>query len=99
MSSIVDTAQVIDTFLGHWSPGGSAAINFFNNDNGNWDIGFVAWDYSECDEEMLLEGECLPFLQTSGIVFTAGYALTLLFFFPMALMDLKVIYFSCCLVD
>lgn len=90
VSSIVDTAQVIDTFLGHWSPSGSAAINFFYNDDGDWDIDVVQWDYSICSEQMLLDGECLPFLQTSGIVFTAGYALTLVFFFPMALMDLKV---------
>ena len=90
MSSIVDIAQVIDTFLGHWSPSGSAAINFYFNDNGNWDVDVVSWDYSLCDEEMLVAGQCLPFLQTSGIVFTAGYALTVLIFFPMALMDLKV---------
>jgi len=90
VSSIVDTAQVLDTFLGHWSPGGSAAINFYYNDDGNWDIDVVQWDYSLCSEQMLLDGDCLPFLQTSGIVFTAGYVLTLLIFFPMALMDLKV---------
>lgn len=89
VSSIVDTAQVIDTFLGHWSPSGSAAINFFYNDNGDWDIDWVTWDYSICTEQMLVDGECLPFLQTSGIVLTAGYGLTLLIFFPMALMDLK----------
>ena len=90
VSSIVDTAQVIDTFLGHWSPGGSVAINFFYNDDGDWDIDLVQWDYSLCSEQMLLDGDCLPFLQTSGIVLTAGYALTLLIFCPMALMDLKV---------
>ena len=81
---------MIDTFLGHWSPSGSAAINFFYNDNGDWDVDLVQWDYSLCSEQMLVDGECLPFLQTSGIVLTAGYALTLVFFFPMALMDLKV---------
>jgi hypothetical protein len=90
VSSIVDTAQVIDTFLGHWSPGGSAAINFYYTDEGDWDIVMVQWDYSLCNENMLLDGECLPFLQTSGIVLSAGYVLTLLIFFPMALMDLKV---------
>ncbi len=81
---------MIDTFLGHWSPSGSAAINFYYNDNGNLDIDWVQWDYSICSEQMLLDGVCLPFLQTSGIVLTAGYGLTLLIFFPMALMDLKV---------
>jgi len=89
VSSIVDTAQVIDTFLGHWSPSGSGAVNFYYNDDGKWDIDLVQWDYSLCDEEMLVQGDCLPFLQTSGIVFTAGYALTLVIFVPMALMDLK----------
>ena len=90
VSSIVDTAQVIDTFLGHWSPFGSAAVNFYYNDDGDWDIDVVQWDYSLCNEEMLLDGDCLPFLQTSGIVFSAGYALTILIFVPMAVMDLKV---------
>lgn len=89
-SSIVDSAQVIDTVLGHWSPGGSAAINFYYNKDGDLDIILVKWDYSLCSENMLLDGACLPFLQTSGIILSAGYALTFLIFFPMALMDLKV---------
>lgn len=89
MSSIVDTAQVIDSVISQYWPGGSSAINFFRNEAGKWDIAWVEWDYSVCDEQMLHDGECLPFLQTSGIVFTAGYAWTIIFFGWMALMDLK----------
>ena len=43
-----------------------------------------------CTEKMLLTGECVPFLDDDGILFTMGYAITLLIFLPMALMDLKV---------
>jgi hypothetical protein len=41
VSSIVDTAQVIDTFLGHWSPGGSAAINFYGTGTSSWYSGTI----------------------------------------------------------
>ena len=85
----MDTAQVIDTVIGHWWPGGSGALNFYYNDAGKFDVDWVEWDYSICDEQMMHDGECLPFLQTSGIVFTAGYAWTVIFFGWMALMDLK----------
>lgn len=89
VSSIVDTAQVVDTFLGHWVSGGSVAINLLRNESG-LHIHLVHWNYEMCSEEMLITGECLPFLDKEGILFTLGYAITLLIFLPMALMDLKV---------
>jgi hypothetical protein len=85
----VDTAQVVDTFLGHWSPSGSGAINFLWN-QGSLNVQWVQWDYSLCSQEMVITGECVPFLEEDGIIFTAGYAAVLLIFVPMALMDLKV---------
>eukprot|EP00529_Nitzschia_sp_RCC80_P013072 CAMPEP_0113515218 /NCGR_PEP_ID=MMETSP0014_2-20120614/40824_1 /TAXON_ID=2857 /ORGANISM="Nitzschia sp." /LENGTH=605 /DNA_ID=CAMNT_0000411765 /DNA_START=192 /DNA_END=2009 /DNA_ORIENTATION=+ /assembly_acc=CAM_ASM_000159 len=88
VSSIVDTAQVIDTILGHWLPDGSAAVSM-NAEDDELVIQFVKWDYSSCTEDMLVSGECVPFYEEDGILFTAGYGLTLLFFMPMALMDLK----------
>eukprot|EP00539_Tryblionella_compressa_P011125 CAMPEP_0178803704 /NCGR_PEP_ID=MMETSP0745-20121128/14633_1 /TAXON_ID=913974 /ORGANISM="Nitzschia punctata, Strain CCMP561" /LENGTH=535 /DNA_ID=CAMNT_0020462845 /DNA_START=145 /DNA_END=1752 /DNA_ORIENTATION=- len=90
VSSIVDTAQVVDTFLGHWVKGGSGAINLvWDNDTERFQIRWLHWSYQECSEEMLITGECLPFLDDDGILFTLGYAITLLIFLPMALMDLK----------
>jgi len=88
VSSIVDTAQVVDTFFGHWVPNGSIAISFrlINNE---LRVRWVNWDYSSCSEEMLISGECVPFFDQEGILFTIGYAITLLIFLPMALMDLK----------
>lgn len=88
VSSIVDTSQVIDTILGHWLENGTAAISM-NFDDDALVLRCVKWDYSSCTEDMLLTGECVPFFNEDGILFTGGYALTLLFFMPMALMDLK----------
>lgn len=85
----MDTAQVVDTILGHWLENGSGAIKFFLDDS-SLSIQWVNWDYSLCSQEMLVTGECVPFFDQEGILFTAGYALMLLFFLPMALMDLKV---------
>jgi len=88
ISSIVDTAEVVDTFFGHWISTGSVAINFQMNDN-KFLIRLVSWDYNGCSEEMLESGECVPFFDEDGYLFTIGYGITLLTFLPMALMDLK----------
>jgi hypothetical protein len=86
---MVDTAQVVDTFLGHWVHGGSSAIQFLWNDSG-LHCHFIKWSYEMCSEEMMITGECLPFLDDDGILLTMGYFITFMIFFPMALMDLKV---------
>jgi hypothetical protein len=75
--------------------GGAGAINFLwvaspSGSRGEIHIEWVKWSYESCSEEMLASGECVPFLDNEGILFTTGYALTLLIFLPMALMDLKV---------
>ncbi|KAG7361659.1 hypothetical protein IV203_036760 [Nitzschia inconspicua] len=88
VSSIVDTAQVVDTFLGHWVPGGSAAVNFRWTESGMY-VRLINWNYETCSDEMMITGECVPFLDNNGMLFTMGYAITLLIFLPMALMDLK----------
>jgi len=88
VSSLVDTAQVIDTVFGHWIPSGSRAINLqWKNNNVN--VRWIKWNYSECSAETMLVGECIPFENTEGLLFTLGYAFTLIIFLPMALMDLK----------
>ena len=38
---------------------------------------------------MLSSGECVPFFDEEGILFTVGYAIIVLIFLPMAVMDLK----------
>ncbi len=88
VSSIVDTAQVVDTFFAHWVWTGSVALNFewINN---HVQVRWINWDYSGCDESMLSSGECVPFFDEEGILFTVGYAIIVLIFLPMAVMDLK----------
>lgn len=84
ISSIVDTSQVVDTFLGHWTPSGSRAFQF--NDTG---VHWIRWDPEHCTEEDVLDGTCLAFAGSDGILLTVGYMLTTLVLLPMALMDLK----------
>jgi len=88
VSSIVDTAEVVDTFFGHWVVTGTMAINFQWIDN-QLSVRLANWDYSNCSEESLIAGECVPYHGATGILLTSGYVVTLLTFLPMALMDLK----------
>jgi len=89
VSSIVDTAQVVDTIAGHWLPNGTGAILFHELD-GDFRTDWVRWDYTSCTEETLAGGDCIPFGENEdAIVFSLGYFLVLLIFVPMALMDLK----------
>lgn len=96
ISSIVDTAQVVDTFAGHWWPGGTAAVNFGGNNcyisDVDADLGsvrWVRWDYSICTEVELEEGLCLPFKSCKGVLITTGNLVVTILFFPLAMMDLK----------
>lgn len=82
ISSIVDTAQVVDTFIGHWISNAVALeIPQFT---------LVEWNPSLCSQERLMSGECIPFEQHDGMLLTGGYIITILLFLPLALMDLKV---------
>jgi len=87
VSSIVDTSQVVDTFLGQWFPGGSGAFRLF------WEEGlkseFVRWDSHSCSDEALEAGDCVPFVDGEGVHLTVGYITCAVVFLPMALMDLK----------
>lgn len=91
VSSIVDTAQVIDTIVGHWVPGGTGGINLDGfKDSIIPNIQLARWDYTECSPETLADGDCVPFGKEDGIIFSLGYVAVLIIFVPMALMDLKV---------
>jgi lipid-A-disaccharide synthase-like uncharacterized protein len=81
VSSIVDTAQVVDTFVGQCA--GSVALQLQDG------IHVVQWDPSHCTTEELYSGECIPFSGHSGLLLTLGYIITIAIFFPLALMDLK----------
>lgn len=85
ISSIVDTAQVVDTFFGHWWPwGGTAAIEL------TWDsVSLVRWDYNQCSPGELVDGSCTPFAYANGIVFTLGMLVVNAMFMPLALLPLK----------
>jgi hypothetical protein len=90
ISSIVDTAQVIDTVVGHWLAGGTGAIEilFFQDDYPV--MRWVRWDFASCSQEMLLDGDCVPFVDTDGMLFSVGFVAVLFILVPLARMDLKV---------
>lgn len=84
ISSIVDTAQVVDTFVGHWiGREGAVALQIPQ-------FSFLWWNPSSCSPEELRLGECIPFQQHDGMLLTVGYIITILLFLPLALCDLKV---------
>lgn len=87
ITSIVDMSQVADTVLGHWFPNGTAAIQIIRTDGirCNW----IRWDYSGCSEDDIDLGVCTPFRNLEGIIITAGKIVTVIFYFPLALLDLK----------
>jgi amino acid permease len=91
ISSIVDTAEVVDTFLGHWIKGGSAALQIIHGSDTSWSWNWIRWDYEGCSQAVLVAGECLPFKDAApdGILMTTGSVITTIVFLPLALMDLK----------
>lgn len=90
ISSIVDTAHVVDTFLGHWAPTGSVALKVGLHLPP--ELEWTVWNYSVCSHDDLVKGDCLPFRDQADqdeILMTAGNLITSLVFLPLALMDLK----------
>ena len=91
VSSLVDNAQVLDTFLGHCNPyGGAWALAM---DPVHKNATFTSWDPSVCSEQTLYEGGCIPFATTKEededvYILTIGYVVTAVAFFPLAMMDL-----------
>lgn len=89
ISSIVDTAQTIDTSLGNI--GATWALQF----GLSMDAGFFTWIHwieNECTDDMRDQGMCLPFFDDNNpesVILTLGYLLTVAIFLPLALMDLK----------
>jgi hypothetical protein len=91
VSSLVDNAQVLDTFLGHCNPwGGAWAVAF---DMKQWSATITHWDPAVCSDQLRYEGGCIPFATMNSdssqtFLLTIGYFITAALFFPLALMDL-----------
>lgn len=89
ISSIVDTAQTVDTALGNFK--GTIGLQISWNPEDDF-FGFVDWRESECTDDMRAKGTCLPFFddgKPSSIILTLGYMICVAIFLPMALLDLK----------
>jgi hypothetical protein len=83
-AAIVDTAEIVDSFLGH-----SVGTWGFAFDKGE----FQEWIHDRpCSRSKVKLGHCLPFESNKyGLVLlTMGYLITAAVFVPICLMDLKV---------
>lgn len=85
IAAIVDTAQVVDSFLGH--------------SIGTWGFAFDDWEMQQwihqrpCSRHKVKKGLCIPFANTEmygDVLLTLGYVITAAVFVPICLMDLKV---------
>ena len=90
VSSLVDNAQVLDTFMGHVNPWGAWGLVV---DPLHWNATLTQWDPSHCSQEVLFEGGCIPFADTKEVdtdsyILTIGYVVTAVLFLPLAMMDL-----------
>ena len=86
ISSIVDTAQVVDTFVGHFL--GSSMALYISGEH--QDLQLVHWEPSQCSAQEFADGTCLAFAQHSnGMLLTLGYLVTAAVYVPMSLSDLK----------
>jgi hypothetical protein len=85
LAAIVDTAEIVDSFLGHWK--------------GTWGYAFDAGEFQEwhhtthpCSRQKVKLGKCMPFASDNygQSLLTLGYLITAAVFLPICLMDLKV---------
>ena len=85
VAAIIDTAEVLDSFLGHLM--------------GTWGFAFDDWEFQQwshdhpCSRRKVRKGICMPFADTSvygDVLLTSGYLITAAVFLPICLMDLKV---------
>lgn len=85
IAAIVDTSQVVDSFLGHSSLG-TYGFAFDQMELQRW----IHKD--SCSKEEIKVGECVPFEgeEFGHILLSMGYCITAAVFLPICLMDLKV---------
>ena len=83
VAAIVDTAQVVDSFLGfHLSSAGFSPES----------MEIQTWSHPPCTRKQVKLGICDPFGDEDvygSYILTAGYVLTAMVFLPVCLMDLK----------
>jgi len=79
VAAIVDTAQVVDTFLGH-SPFGSFGLTPHSIER---------WEHGPCTRKEVKLHQCDPFDDAGDYILTTGYVIAALVFLPISLMDLK----------
>ena len=87
-AGIVDSSQVVDTFLGH-SALGSVGFRFHPTP-----VQRVSWKHGPCTRELVREGRCDPFGDNDddfygNLILTAGYMIAALVLVPVCLLDLK----------
>jgi len=95
ISSMVDTAQVLDNILGYALNGGSLGLFFSSKQAVEW----IRWDpSSDCIQDDVNNGKCIPFFKSNnnvgegedeGVVLTLGYIVVFVVLCPLCLMDLK----------
>lgn len=88
IAAIVDTAEVVDTFIGHTSSG-SYGLQF---DDLNPAV--VHWQHGPCTRKQVKRGMCDAFGSDSEesygeYILTLGYIVAAIVFLPVCLMDLK----------
>jgi hypothetical protein len=81
VAAIVDTAEVVDNFLGHSSVGTYG----LKPQHGT----MVRWKHGTCTRKEVKLGKCDPFDKDGEYILTAGYLVAAAFFLPISLMDLK----------
>jgi hypothetical protein len=84
IAATVDTAQIVDSVLGHW--------------RGTWGFAVDDWEFQQwthdhaCTRDQVKLEKCLPFASANygQILLPLGYIITAAVFMPLCLMDLKV---------
>ena len=86
ISSVVDTAQIIDQIIAHVFGYTSA---FRLSLSGTNKVKY--WSQADCGHHRIAAGECIPFhhQKDDQLLITLGYVTTVGLFLPLAMMDLK----------
>lgn len=86
ISSIVDTAQIIDQIIAHVFGHTSAYRLSLSGTNK-----VKTWSQTDCGHNRIAAGECIPFhhQKDDQLLITLGYVSTVALFLPLAMMDLK----------
>jgi Transmembrane amino acid transporter protein len=96
IAAIVDTAAVVDSFLGHTTGSYALAVDQLWGDSPQ---PIQEWHHGKCSRRAVKRGVCEPFsgidihnhgAEFSDFLITSGYIIAAAVFLPICLMDLKV---------